>query len=1234
MSHTPEERAAFMEQKKRQASHNVYQVLMDVFGANGTIPGVETEPLNIPEGLDEKTVAAIVAGSSLNPYRMSYPMGDFAAGSDITVNDQDLVMNQVTGGHVTPQTAGILAAGRRDAQTALEAYREGDDSLVKRHLKTYADHAVKKLGELTPDCNDPAASGQIALISDILNEDRFGITPSGLLISTEKLKAFRKAGDAGVQAGAQQQRRISEFDSLSQAEKEELAAEMLFNSYISAVPGAGQKQISEQVDQYIRKGLLPMGVSPEDPELYEQVKNDPAIIEETVKMRRNCHHMSITDEEAILAQDTGMDQLRELSMEEIKKSDLFKSIVNAKNKEELTDTLIDAQAQSANGFVSLEGVVIPAVSEEMNAQFQQMRETKITASLDKIPRAAANSAALNEMKAPYIINGLSPAHLGQAGSLAQQIYDLLTAAAPLEEDPAYMEIMATAHSTLKVANDHQGPGLFISGFERTTSLISNYISSGVQIEPEKLKALQQANLMAAAAADSLKASVLQRKEELTQKYGSEFYNTYVRNKNANFGKFPGEAYADPDKRPKVGSLSLERTGGHSMACLYLCSQGYSLEDIVDPDKLIEEKQAAFAHVVDLFKKPEDQAIKDIAKLMYDGRKAEFAQLDQLVKKIDFSDPELMNKKEMQILAQMMFIDFDIGQEVVRCKPEMVEAAKNDPDVHITSFKDYLNAYPILPLSNWISAMGGASEKVAELMTETSPDSLKKALGEIAGCRAQQNYILDAYKNAQKKNPDVPFTKMLPPDFALESGKVQASGEALKKAENSPLDLLANDPELVRKNVKALIEGPILDVRPDVDPLTGGLIKDKGFPKVSELPFSSRIELDVMTAPIDAKLSLAAANARDVRRRVNFGKSDFTDAVTAVEELNALRSSGAPEEQQKKAEEAQQKIDIYLNRKAKEASEGAHFSEKTQKCIDSMKACRKAVDDIRRSLSAQEKELDRQQEEIAGQDRKADDLEDFISAAQKAKEQLEQPMLSMARDKEKRKGKGSDSYITFTEALEDLQKMDPAKVSPGKYIGQLFLVQGAARTYERSHTGVRHPFSGWAGDAQARIDLARRVNEIVSLKLKELAPKYNKLLGENRFMCDDTIRKVQDKLSENTERTGKYPTKEGAKLEYAMIVAANLVKAEQKAGRMLAIDEKGLHDLAVDISVHSEPFNAVVKKYSDKEMYEKATHEKGQNLYSAYRAAQAQFQMYENIKKGSSRTEDKTNNKEIEKSKRN
>ena len=792
MSHTPEERAAFMEQKKRQASHNVYQVLMDVFGANGTIPGVETQPLNIPEGLDEKTVAAIVAGSSLNPYRMSYPMGDFAAGSDITVNDQDLVMNQVTGGHVTPQTAGILAAGRRDAQTALEAYRAGDDSLVKRHLKTYADHAVKKLGELTPDCNDPAALGQIALISDILNEDRFGITPSGLLISTEKLKAFRKAGDAGVQAGAQQQRLISEFDTLSQAEKEELAAEMLFNSYISAVPGAGQKQISEQVDQYIRKGLLPMGVSPEDPELYEQVKNDPAIIEETVKMRRNCHHMSITDEEAILAQDTGMDQLRELSMEEIKKSDLFKSIVNAKNKEELTDTLIDAQAQSANGFGSLEGVVIPAVSEEMNAQFQQMRETKITASLDKIPRAAANSAALNEMKAPYIINGLSPAHLGQAGSLAQQIYDLLTAAAPLEEDPAYMEIMATAHSTLKVANDPQGPGLFISGFERTTSLISNYISSGVQIEPEKLKALQQANLMAAAAADSLKASVLQRKEELTQKYGSEFYNTYVRNKNANFGKFPGEAYADPNKRPKVGSMSLERTGGHSMACLYLCSQGYSLEDIVDPDKLIEEKQAAFAHVVDLFKKPEDQAIKDIAKLMYDGRKAEFAQLDQLVKKIDFSDPELMNKKEMQILAQMMFIDFDIGQEVVRCKPEMVEAAKNDPDVHITSFKDYLNAYPILPLSNWISAMGGASEKVAELMTETSPDSLKKALGEIAGCRAQQNYILDAYKNAQKKNPDVPFTKMLPPDFALESGKVQASGKALKKAENSPLDLLAND----------------------------------------------------------------------------------------------------------------------------------------------------------------------------------------------------------------------------------------------------------------------------------------------------------------------------------------------------------------------------------------------------------------------------------------------------------
>ena len=150
-----------MNEKNSISSYNGYQPLIGAFGANGSIPGVEALPLDIPEGLDEKTVAAIVVGASLSPDRLTYPMGDFASGSDVTVSNQSLIMDQVSSGNVTPQTAAILSAGRKDAQAALDAFKAGDDSLVKRHLKTYADHAVRKVGDLGQIAADRAQHNYI-----------------------------------------------------------------------------------------------------------------------------------------------------------------------------------------------------------------------------------------------------------------------------------------------------------------------------------------------------------------------------------------------------------------------------------------------------------------------------------------------------------------------------------------------------------------------------------------------------------------------------------------------------------------------------------------------------------------------------------------------------------------------------------------------------------------------------------------------------------------------------------------------------------------------------------------------------------------------------------------------------------------------------------------------------------------------------------------------------------------
>ena len=146
--------------------------------------------------------------------------------------------------------------------------------------------------------------------------------------------------------------------------------------------------------------------------------------------------------------------------------------------------------------------------------------------------------------------------------------------------------------------------------------------------------------MAVAGSVSINESVLQRSKQIVQEHGLEFTNSISKQRAENFLQYPGETYADNFKRPSTGGFSTTRSGGQSIASLYMCSQGYPIEDIVDPTKLIEEKQAAFAHIMEVLKQPEEKALKDMGKIIYDGRKAEFAQLDELAKKIDFSDPTL------------------------------------------------------------------------------------------------------------------------------------------------------------------------------------------------------------------------------------------------------------------------------------------------------------------------------------------------------------------------------------------------------------------------------------------------------------------------------------------------------------------------------------------------------------------------------------------------------------------
>ena len=105
---------------------------------------------------------------------------------------------------------------------------------------------------------------------------------------------------------------------------------------------------------------------------------------------------------------------------------------------------------------------------------------------------------------------------------------------------------------------------------------------------------------------------------------------------------------DPAKRKKTCNYSLYRFAGISVSVFALAATGrYTLEDLMDNDKLRDEKAKMYEKVAECMynETPENQAW--IAKQIYEGQKATNRLMTEAAKNIDFSDPNIMQNKNKQ-----------------------------------------------------------------------------------------------------------------------------------------------------------------------------------------------------------------------------------------------------------------------------------------------------------------------------------------------------------------------------------------------------------------------------------------------------------------------------------------------------------------------------------------------------------------------------------------------------------
>ena len=127
--------------------------------------------------------------------------------------------------------------------------------------------------------------------------------------------------------------------------------------------------------------------------------------------------------------------------------------------------------------------------------------------------------------------------------------------------------------------------------------------------------------------------------------------------------------------------------------------------------------------------------------------------------------------------------------------------------------------------------------------------------------------------------------------------------------------------------------------------------------------------------------------------------------------------------------------------------------------------------------------------------------------------------------------------------------------------------------------------------------------------------------------DFEIQTAQSLLTQEKDQTKKYPNlnEEYIRVAYSRIVSAHMIRAEQKNGKYTDMKTEEFYDYAKELS-ETKPFSALMKKYKQQGMYDKATRDKGQDLYSSMKKAQLDYQEHLKQKEGFA------NNKNLEQNK--
>ena len=328
-----------------------YKGFREVYGRNGVFPEEsplkkEFDGIQVPASkeLDDNMVAAIIFGSALN-HNPSNP--------------------EMKG------ESGVQA--KREAADAIREFNEGHPEKVNAYMQKFIDYAAEAAktdvhydsGMFLSEENRNSTKQMIRLAGEILQKEPFNKSIKISDYDRLKLNASYNQSKARDKVFELKSRLMKNPPQRNTKERGDAVAELMFYEYVSGALKAGAASDRAKGDMLLSQLYDQYGVAPGSP---EHAAVNAGVRESTnvrLSMESNIRRNLTNDTEGLLAQPDGLNSFRTLYMKDIRNSETYKKLLDAKDTS-FQDQLLMLEDTTSKGFSSLKPIQIFAGTRRFN----------------------------------------------------------------------------------------------------------------------------------------------------------------------------------------------------------------------------------------------------------------------------------------------------------------------------------------------------------------------------------------------------------------------------------------------------------------------------------------------------------------------------------------------------------------------------------------------------------------------------------------------------------------------------------------------------------------------------------------------------------------------------------------------------------------------------------------------------------------------------------------------------